>query len=83
MSRAENRHHKERVKKNRIRKIKVKWTSSAMNDPEWVLKQAQKKDNPFTRCSCEMCQNSIQEHSENKRDRKAAKHSIKGEDLED
>ncbi len=80
MSRAENRHHKERVKKNRIREIKLKWTSSALHDPEWVLKQAQQKDNPFTRCSCQSCQNSVQEHSENKRERKAAKLSIKVEE---
>ena len=79
MSRAENRHHKERVKKNRVREIKLKWTSSATNDPAWVIRQAQQKDNPFTRCSCEMCQNSIQERSENRRERKSAKHSIKKE----
>ena len=77
MSRAENRHHKERVKKNRVREIKLKWTSSAANDPAWVIRQAQQKDNPFTRCSCQMCQNSIEERSGNKRDRKAAKHAIK------
>lgn len=80
MSRAENRHHKERVKKNRVREIKLKWTSSATNDPAWVIRQAQQKDNPFTRCSCASCQNAMEERSENRRERKAAKHSIKKEE---
>jgi len=83
MSRAENRHHKERVKKNRIREIKLKWTFSALHDPEWVLKQAQQKDNPFTRCSCVSCQHALEERAGNRRERKAAKHVIKSEEVDD
>ena len=79
MSRSENRHHRQRVIRNRVRKIKVKWRSSAKGDPAWVQSTARGKDNPFTRCSCEMCQESEYHQAENRRDRKAAKQSTKNE----
>jgi len=84
MSRAENRHHRQRVIRNRIRKIKHKWSISyKCGSEEWLQKTAHGKDNPFTRCSCFMCQNAEQEHIENKRERKAAKQAIKLEESED
>ena len=83
MSRAENRHHKQRVVRNRIKKIKVKWRCSATNNEEWVIKTAKGKDNPFTRCSCWMCQDTEHEHAENKRDRKKAKHEVINTETED
>ena len=84
MSLAENRHHRQRVIRNRIRNIKCKWSTSYNHgDAKWLQKTAGGKDNPFTRCSCQMCQDSEHEHAENKRLRKAAKHSIKLEGGED
>jgi hypothetical protein len=77
MSRAENRHHRQRVIKNRVKNIKAKWSLSSKDNEEWVLKTACGKDNPFTRCSCEMCSNSSFERAGNKRERKLAKHKIK------
>ena len=84
MSRAENRHHRERVIKNRIKTMKLAWPySCSISGPDWVLKQARQKDNPFTRCSCASCQNAMEERAGNKRERKAAKHEIKEVDMED
>jgi hypothetical protein len=82
MSRAENRHHRQRVIKNRVRNLKAKWSwsSNLEGEKEWLLKTACGKDNPFTRCSCEMCSNSNTERAENKRERKLAKHRIKKEE---
>lgn len=81
MSRAENRHHRERVIKNRVKTMKVMWPySCSVSGPEWVAKQARQKDNPFTRCSCEMCSNRRAERAENRRERKEAKHKIKNEE---
>ena len=78
MSRAENRHHRQRVIRNRIKKIKCQWSCSASHGGlDWVVKTASGKDNPFTRCSCSMCQNAEQERAENKRKRKEAKQAIK------
>lgn len=81
MSRAENRHHRQRVIKKRIKEIKITWPSScSICGPEWIIKQARQKDNPFTRCSCEMCTNKMRERAENKKERKLAKQVIKEED---
>lgn len=79
MSRAQTRHHRERVIKNRIKKIKLKWRLSAMNDTAWVESTAKAKTNPFTRCSCEMCQEPRSHKRENKRARKQARLIVKGE----
>ena len=84
MSRAENRHHKERVIKNRIKTMKITWPYMCSKAGyEWVIQQAQQKDNPFTRCSCASCQHSSEERAENRRERKAAKLSIKIEKGDD
>jgi len=80
MSLSEKRHHKQRVIRNRIREIKLKWHNTAQHNPEWVIKTAKGKDNPFTRCSCYMCSNRIEEKLENRRIRRKAKQDIKNDE---
>lgn len=75
MSRAENRHHRRRVIKNRVRQVKAKWHRSA-RDTEWLHRTVRFKDNPFTRCSCEMCQESESNRANNRRCRKEAKRLV-------
>jgi hypothetical protein len=77
---AENRHHRVRVIKNRIRELKAKWHNSAKSGgQEWLEQTAKGKDNPFTRCSCEMCQGARQERDERRRERKQARLEVQRE----
>lgn len=49
---------RERVRKNRYERAKVLWSWSFNERPEWFEEAARKwgKTNPFTQCSCPMCQ---------------------------
>lgn len=57
-NRAWRRSQRERVRTNRLERAKVLWSWSFRNDPEWLVRSALKwgKVNPFTQCSCNMCQ---------------------------
>ena len=80
MSLPERRHHRWRVIQARIRAIKERWGITVQKWGEaWAIKQARRKTNPFTACSCEGCQCSAEHHASHKRERRAAKAEIKDE----
>ena len=77
MSLAENRHHRWRIVNLRRSRLKNWWKDTATHHPEWLEHNARMKTNPFTLCSCYMCQENNRQ--KNKRARAKAKLEIKRE----
>ena len=78
MTLPERRHQRWRVIQARIRAIKERWKGTARRMGEaWIKSNARSKTNPFTSCSCEMCQGSAEHHAGHKRERRAAKLALR------